>query len=141
MNEEEYAIGVQYQCAECKKNKKTAAKESVPDDGPEGQTYGPHCLATTNPMFWAKKQYWEIPGELNSPTASGSFSIRLPLADIPHFLKKAAVTRELYNEMIEMKMSVPSGRMAKHIKRRSTSLLHAVAGIDFLILRIELHLL
>jgi len=39
------------------------------------------------------------------------------LGGVPHFLKRCAVTRELYNLLIELRPSSTSGGIAEHIER------------------------
>ncbi|KAM6489712.1 hypothetical protein JOM56_014735, partial [Amanita muscaria] len=51
---------------------------------------GGYCFATTNVLFWGKYEHWQIPRE------------------IPHFLRRCAVTRDLYDLIIELRPSLTS---------------------------------
>ncbi|KAJ6497153.1 hypothetical protein C8R47DRAFT_1212691 [Mycena vitilis] len=57
------------------------------------------CFATTNQAFWKKWQHWEVP------------------RGIPHFFSRCAVTRELFDLIIEFRLSSTSGGLAEHIKQ------------------------
>ncbi|TCD60736.1 hypothetical protein EIP91_009619 [Steccherinum ochraceum] len=59
----------------------------------------PYALATTNPLFWEPYQHWEIPKK------------------IPFFLKRCAVTRKLYNLILELRPKSTSGGIAGHVKQ------------------------
>jgi hypothetical protein len=48
---EETALGYQLRCNQCQSSAKA------------------HCFATTNPIFWERKQHWEIPRTQLSPLA------------------------------------------------------------------------
>ncbi|KAJ7676042.1 hypothetical protein DFH06DRAFT_1466749 [Mycena polygramma] len=57
------------------------------------------CFATTNQAFWKNWQHWEVP------------------RGIPHFFSRCAVTRELFDLIIEFRLSSTSGGLAEHIKQ------------------------
>lgn len=50
LHAEEKAIGYQMRCSDCHKEKQNG-----------GETLN-HCFSTTNPLFWAGWEDWEIPG-------------------------------------------------------------------------------
>jgi hypothetical protein len=37
---------------------------------------------------------------------------------VPHFFKRCAVTRELFNMIIELRPSLTSGGLSEHVKRK-----------------------
>ncbi|KAE9405193.1 hypothetical protein BT96DRAFT_1015845 [Gymnopus androsaceus JB14] len=88
INYEETALGVQLRCDTCKSRLPT-----------EGKKKGPHCFATTSPVFWEKLEHWEIP------------------RGVPHFLKRCAVTRELYDLIVETRISGTSAGLEEHIRQ------------------------
>ncbi|KAJ7668743.1 hypothetical protein DFH06DRAFT_1378734 [Mycena polygramma] len=94
---EEKALGYQLCCSPCKakygKNgtdvgAKNAAGEKL------GLTF-----ATTNAMFWDQWEHWKIP------------------RGIPYFLYRSALTRELFDFIVELRPSTTSGRLADNVKQ------------------------
>ncbi|KIO24054.1 hypothetical protein M407DRAFT_26496 [Tulasnella calospora MUT 4182] len=51
----------------------------------------------TSPEFWSSRTYWEIPCE------------------VPHFLHRSAISRDLFNLINEFRLSVPADRLREHI--------------------------
>ncbi|CDO77058.1 hypothetical protein BN946_scf184455.g8 [Trametes cinnabarina] len=90
LEREETALGYQLRCARCQKEVKAQQASSKNGEG----TY---CFATTNHSFWERREHWEIP------------------AGIPFFTKRCAVTRELFNLIIEFRISMTSAGLAEHI--------------------------
>lgn len=43
---------------------------------------------------------------------------RLDTAGIPHFMKRCALTRDLYNLITEFRLTMTSAGLAEHIKRK-----------------------
>jgi acetoacetate decarboxylase len=79
---------------------------------------GTYCFATTNVSFWAKREAWEIPRRLctiYTTTDSHTF-----IGEIPYFLKRCAITRELYDLIVELRPSSTSAGLAENIKRKQT---------------------
>ncbi|TFY51214.1 hypothetical protein EVG20_g11108 [Dentipellis fragilis] len=99
---EETALGFQLKCEACQvnnqknrsKNKKTSKLPEGDDDEGSGSHY-----ALTNPEFWAKRHHWEIP------------------MGIPYFLKRCALTRELFDLIVEMRPGGTSAGIVQHIKQ------------------------
>ncbi|KAA1478099.1 hypothetical protein DENSPDRAFT_885629 [Dentipellis sp. KUC8613] len=99
---EETALGFQLKCEACQeksqksktKNKKSFKSPEDVDDEDSGYHY-----ALTNPEFWAKWHHWEIP------------------MGIPYFLKRCALTRELFDLIMEMRPAGTSAGIAEHIKQ------------------------
>ncbi|KAJ8596095.1 hypothetical protein M405DRAFT_782130 [Rhizopogon salebrosus TDB-379] len=58
-----------------------------------------HCFATTNPGFWHGWSHWSIPG------------------DIPIFFYRCAVTHELFDLLIELRLSSTAGTLAENVRR------------------------
>ncbi|KAF8173269.1 hypothetical protein BJ912DRAFT_1065323 [Pholiota molesta] len=58
-----------------------------------------YCFATTNHVFWDKWEHWKIP------------------RSIPYFLKRAAVTHELFDMIIELRTSSTSAGIAENLKQ------------------------
>ena len=52
VSEEEMALGFQLRCKDCD-------RDSEASGTPKGHSR--FCIATTNPVFWAKWEHWEIP--------------------------------------------------------------------------------
>ncbi|KAJ7277282.1 hypothetical protein C8J57DRAFT_1713702 [Mycena rebaudengoi] len=94
---EEKALGYQLRCSLCKmKYGKGGTHVGAKD--PERGTLG-SCFATTNAKFWNRWEHWEIP------------------RGIPYFLYHSALTRELYDFIVELRPSTTSGKLADNIKQ------------------------
>jgi hypothetical protein len=106
--QEERALGFQLRCKEC-------------EDSETGSAKGPKfCVATTNTIFWENWEHWEIPSQSAIPfLRSYSADRLLPyyVDGMPHFFKRCAVTRDLFNLIIELRPSLTSGGLSEHIKR------------------------
>ncbi|KAF9523225.1 hypothetical protein CPB83DRAFT_775787, partial [Crepidotus variabilis] len=59
------------------------------------------CFATTNQIFWEKWEHWKIP------------------RSIPIFNKRLAVTRNLYDLIIELRPTSTAAGLAEHIRRNT----------------------
>ncbi|KAK6984837.1 hypothetical protein R3P38DRAFT_2575379, partial [Favolaschia claudopus] len=94
---EERAIGYQLRCNECKKKYGQGGSEAGAK-GPDDERLG-YSFATTNPKFWAKRQHWEIP------------------RGVPIFFHRCALTRELFDLIVELRPSTTSGKLAENIKQ------------------------
>ncbi|KAJ8596101.1 hypothetical protein M405DRAFT_929054, partial [Rhizopogon salebrosus TDB-379] len=104
---DEAAIGTQLRCEHCK-NDPTSKKglESEPDshsESDDGHNHKAnikgHCFATTNPGFWHGWSHWSIPG------------------DIPIFFYRCAVTHELFDLLIELRLSSTAGTLAENVRQ------------------------
>ncbi|KAF8186240.1 hypothetical protein BJ912DRAFT_927161 [Pholiota molesta] len=60
---------------------------------------GKYCFATTSHLFWKKWEHWKIP------------------RSVPYFLRRAAVTHELFDLIIELRLSYTSAGLAEHLKQ------------------------
>ncbi|KAJ3817145.1 hypothetical protein F5880DRAFT_1493389 [Lentinula raphanica] len=89
---EETAIGMQLRCSNCK-NK----------EGENGKPQG-YCFGSTSNIFWDRLEHWEIP------------------RGIPHFRHQIGLTPELFNLIIETRISGTSAGLAEHIRRCVLSL-------------------
>ncbi|KAJ7130666.1 hypothetical protein C8R46DRAFT_1236100 [Mycena filopes] len=69
----------------------------LPDEGESGTRN--RCFATTNMGFWRNWEHWEIP------------------RGIPFFFSRSAVTRELFDLIIELRLLGTSGGLAENIKQ------------------------
>ncbi|TFY73725.1 hypothetical protein EWM64_g10287 [Hericium alpestre] len=87
----ELALGCQIRCKDCQTIKEGLSKE-------EADKFT-HCTATTNALFWEKWQYWEVPYGL------------------PIFFHKCAVTRELLDLLLELRLTTTSMGLAENIKQ------------------------
>ncbi|KAK7000737.1 hypothetical protein R3P38DRAFT_3218571 [Favolaschia claudopus] len=94
---EERAIGYQLRCDACKKRYGQGGSEAGAK-GPDNEKLG-YSFATTNPKFWAKRQHWEIP------------------RGVPIFFYRCALTRELFDLIVELRPSTTSGKLAENIKQ------------------------
>jgi len=144
--EEEYAIGYQMQCKTCtagtQQDKQLQGLKEVievddngdDDDDPDmsDQIMKPqsHFWATTNREYWSGVLHWQVPCACRTFVACSSarllthrFSSMDPVG-IPHFLKKCALSRDLFDIIIEMHPSVPSATLQNHIRCMSVHLLH-----------------
>ncbi|KAF9068511.1 hypothetical protein BDP27DRAFT_1421866 [Rhodocollybia butyracea] len=65
----------------------------------EGKQNMESCFATTSPIFWEKMQGYEIP------------------RGIPHFFQRCALTRPLYDMILELCLSGTSGGLAENIEQ------------------------
>lgn len=89
IKEEEYVIGSKIRCQTC--NELNEANRDKHGDRVRIQ------WSFTSPEFWSDKMYWEIPSE------------------VPHFLHRTAISRDLFNLINEFRLSVPAGRLREHI--------------------------
>ncbi|KAI6030973.1 hypothetical protein EDC04DRAFT_2572146, partial [Pisolithus marmoratus] len=99
---EEVALGLQLRCNECK------AKSSSDNLREESTGY---CFATTSIAYWRNWEHWQIP------------------RGIPIFFHRCAVTRELFDLIVELRPSSTSGAIAEQIKREY-GLYHSVVYAD-----------
>ncbi|KAJ3523711.1 hypothetical protein NM688_g8682 [Phlebia brevispora] len=88
---EETAIGYQLRCKTCQRMSQEAESAGKPKIQ--------YCFATTSSQFWWLYEHWQIP------------------RSIPYFLHRCAVTRELYNLIVEFRPSMTASAMEEHIKR------------------------
>ncbi|KAF8581977.1 hypothetical protein K439DRAFT_1647749 [Ramaria rubella] len=58
-----------------------------------------YCFASTNNLFWLKWEHWQIPD------------------GIPHFFKRCAATRDLFDLIVEMCPKTTSAGLAESIER------------------------
>ncbi|KAI0692731.1 hypothetical protein C8T65DRAFT_745002 [Cerioporus squamosus] len=90
---EETAIGIQLRCNPCKEmHSKGGGSKSKEDESS-------YCFATTNCQFWEKREHWDIP------------------LGIPQFLKKSALTRDLFNLVVEFRPSGTAAGIAEHVRQ------------------------
>ncbi|KAJ7165980.1 hypothetical protein C8R46DRAFT_1219750 [Mycena filopes] len=94
---EEKALGFQLRCAPCKA-KYGANGTHVGARNADGDKLG-SSFATTNPIFWERVEHWKIP------------------RGVPIFLYRSALTRELFDFIVEVRPSTTSGRLADNIKQ------------------------
>ncbi|KAF8176924.1 hypothetical protein BJ912DRAFT_930520 [Pholiota molesta] len=89
----ERTIGYQLRCKNCKTAAENATRTSSdsPDIG--------YCFATTNYEFWEKWEHWRIP------------------RNIPIFRQRTAVTHELFDLIIELRLSSTAGGLEEHLKQ------------------------
>ncbi|KAL6299496.1 hypothetical protein BKA93DRAFT_829872 [Sparassis latifolia] len=85
---EETAIGLQLRCKRCEHQY-----------GPGAAETGSYCFSTTSASFWERREHWEIP------------------MTIPFFLKRCAVTRELFDWIVELRPSTTAAGLAENIKQ------------------------
>ncbi|KAJ3534877.1 hypothetical protein NM688_g7062 [Phlebia brevispora] len=88
---EETALGYQLRCTACEKkdvkNKSTKRRKSQ------------FCYSTTSMEFWEKWDHWKIP------------------PGIPHFFKRCAVMQDLWNLIIELRLSSTASGLEENIKQ------------------------
>ncbi|KAF9078570.1 hypothetical protein BDP27DRAFT_1459815 [Rhodocollybia butyracea] len=113
MFREERALGFQLRCPDCASGAGSKSENKAKEESGEilEEETVRVCTSTTNAIFWEKWQHYEIP------------------RGIPHFSKRCALTRELYDFIVEVHPSLTSGGMAEHIKRE----LFTILGILVLI--------
>lgn len=122
---EETAIGFQLQCATCQQQKET--EEDVRT-----------CFSTTNPKFWEFWDHWKIPRKYSHTVIRNrSHVLTYQLGGIPYFFKRCAVTRELFDLIIEFRLSTTSGGLEENVKRKSNNRINSSSSPS----DIELHLL
>ncbi|KAI0066538.1 hypothetical protein BV25DRAFT_1912599 [Artomyces pyxidatus] len=91
---EETALGYQLRCNECKVL--YSKKKEKGEKGGHGHQY---CFATTSEAFWERWEYWAIP------------------KNVPVFFKRCALTRELFDLVVEMRPALTSKGLAEHINQ------------------------
>ncbi|KAJ3738128.1 hypothetical protein EV360DRAFT_58401, partial [Lentinula raphanica] len=103
---EETAIGMQLRCNSC--------KDQVDENG-KPRVY---CIGSTNSNFWDKMEHWEIPRKhtLFMFVAPLSYFYVLE-GGVPHFRYQTGLTPELFNLIIETRISSTSAGLAEHIHR------------------------
>jgi hypothetical protein len=104
IKEEELALGVQLRCKIC---------ESVAANDVR-RTY---CFATTNPNFWTHLEHWKMPRKWEFEEIKSGNSCTVA-GDVPHFLTRCAVTRELFDLIIEIRPTTTSTGLAENIQRK-----------------------
>ncbi|PIL30719.1 hypothetical protein GSI_06887 [Ganoderma sinense ZZ0214-1] len=87
---EECVIGVQFRCEGCAKARGT---------GTSGGSDEKYCFSTTNPEFWAKVALSDIP------------------RGVPHFFRRSAVSPELFDFIVESRLSENAAAIAEHVKQ------------------------
>ncbi|KAG2140098.1 hypothetical protein DEU56DRAFT_941924 [Suillus clintonianus] len=96
---DEAAIGMQLRCETCKNDpssKKGLESECERDNR---KMIKGHCFATTSQDFWRNWSHWSIP------------------ADVPIFFYRCAVTRELFDLVIELRPSSTAGTLTENIRQ------------------------
>ncbi|PIL34349.1 hypothetical protein GSI_03124 [Ganoderma sinense ZZ0214-1] len=88
---EEMAIGIQFRCLDC------AAK--VGKKGTERGTDSRYSWTTTSKEFWENFEHWELP------------------VGLPHFFSRSAVSSELFDFIVEMRLKSTSAGLAENIKQ------------------------
>ncbi|RDB21084.1 hypothetical protein Hypma_011838 [Hypsizygus marmoreus] len=73
----------------------------------------PFCFATTSKAFWEKWEHWRVP------------------RGIPLFFSRSAVSRDLFDVVIEFRPAVPSAQLAEHVKQLHL-LEYAQAHLEYL---------
>ncbi|KAJ7615765.1 hypothetical protein DFH06DRAFT_1365836 [Mycena polygramma] len=94
---EEKALGYQLRCSPCK-DKYGKDGTDVGATNANGDKLG-STFATTNSIFWDQWEHWKIP------------------RGIPYFLYRSALTRELFDFIVELRPSTTSGRLADNVKQ------------------------
>ncbi|KAJ7606467.1 hypothetical protein DFH06DRAFT_1348008 [Mycena polygramma] len=94
---EEKAIGFQLRCKPCEK-KYGKGGSDVGAKNAKGERLG-YSFATTNTKFWDAWKHWEIP------------------RGIPYFFYRCALTRDLFDLIVEIRPSTTSGKLAENIKQ------------------------
>ncbi|GBE83061.1 hypothetical protein SCP_0501070 [Sparassis crispa] len=88
VSQEEMALGFQLRCTKCKQR----VSESGDDEGM-------YCFSTTSHLFWGRHEHWEIP------------------LTIPYCLWRCAVTRDLFDLIVELRPSMTAAGLAENIKQ------------------------
>ncbi|PIL26811.1 hypothetical protein GSI_11072 [Ganoderma sinense ZZ0214-1] len=88
LSAEECVIGVQFRCKDCEARRRSG-----------GDLDATYCYSTTSPEFWQKMSLWEIP------------------RGVPHFFHRTAVTSELFDFIVESRLSENSAAIAEHVKQ------------------------
>ncbi|KAJ7124769.1 hypothetical protein C8R43DRAFT_1135450 [Mycena crocata] len=97
LRSEEKAFGFQLRCDGCKA-KYGKGGTDVGATTAEGKKLG-YSFATTSQSFWACREHWEIP------------------RGIPYFMYRSALSRDLFDFIIEIRPSTTAGRLADNIKQ------------------------
>lgn len=123
---DEGAIGTQIRCENCKKDptsKKGQQQSGCGDSEQQEQGHDSrtqlkgHCFATTNPEFWHTWPHWSIPGVHHCQPSSSKLIINLYYtAGIPVFFRRCAVTCELFDLLIELRLSSTAGGLTENIR-------------------------
>lgn len=110
LDREETALGYQLRCKNC-------AGVAVGEKTSSKNGEGSHCFSTTNHTFWERREHWQVPGEYSVQRENVRFTHSILVAGVPHFMKRCALTRELFNLIIEFRLSMTSAGLAEHIRR------------------------
>ncbi|PIL36291.1 hypothetical protein GSI_01954 [Ganoderma sinense ZZ0214-1] len=92
VDREETALGYQLRCQSCKTRAK--GQQATRKNGE-----GSYCFSTTNHTFWSKYEHWQIP------------------AGIPIFLKRRALTRSLFDLIVELRVGSTSAGLEENFKQ------------------------
>ncbi|PIL33642.1 hypothetical protein GSI_04265 [Ganoderma sinense ZZ0214-1] len=93
LRREEMAIGIQIRCLDCAD--KYAKKGQTRSEDAEGR----YCWTGTSAEFWDNFEHWELP------------------IGLPHFFSRSAVSAELFDFIIEMRLKSTSAGLAENIKQ------------------------
>ncbi|KAJ6502910.1 hypothetical protein C8R47DRAFT_1251855 [Mycena vitilis] len=110
---EEKAIGFQLRCKPCK-GKYGLGGTDTGARNKEGEKMG-YSFATTNTKFWTNWQHWAIPRSL----FASELNVQLiyPAGGIPYFFYRCALTRDLFDTIVELRPSTTSGKLAENFKQ------------------------
>ncbi|KAI1782077.1 hypothetical protein LXA43DRAFT_1069364 [Ganoderma leucocontextum] len=89
---EETALGIQLRCLDCAAK---YAKQGQPAERKDGR----YCWTTTSAEFWEDFEHWELP------------------IGLPHFYSRSAVTSELFDFIVEMRLKSTSAGLAENVKQ------------------------
>jgi hypothetical protein len=119
LKEEEFALGYKLRCDTCQalNQQKSADKQAKEKDDDSS----PASFHTTSPHYYQGVEHWQVPGMLQRHVFV-NVDIDLFLIEyVPFFLHKSALTRELFDAVTELRVTVVSATLAEHIKRKCRS--------------------
>lgn len=77
----------------------------------------------TTDSYWSNQMPWQQGGQNNTAygSASGMMKSDLNTGKLPHFTSKAALTRELYDMIVEFRTTCHFGQLEEGLKREPLS--------------------
>lgn len=120
LDREETALGYQLRCKSCN-------PEINPETNEPAKTGdGTYCFTTTNYMFWERREHWQIPrkyshiSRVDRNLLTGD-PCTYSTAGIPYFTKCCALSQDLFNLIVEFRLTMTSAGLAEHIRREWSS--------------------
>ena len=109
VNAPELALGYQIRCRQCSAHDLKGGAQQT-------------CFGTASPQYWAGVPHWERPRECSKILSRALMNLRDSSAEVPMVFQKSAVTRALYDWIIEGLLKTTAGALEASLTRKHHSL-------------------